>query len=102
VRRLSEDAVLDAREALALHVEQNKPMNNMGVIQNDYTKSPTLWNGPVAQADRVARRHAELAAAQVTAKPAPPQPTVEENHQELVQRRRENGGVQKFNRKSFK
>ena len=101
-RRFSADEMNEQRAALAEHQADQHPMNNMGVLQNDYTKSPALTLAP--RLDLVSARaaaHARIAAENATPKPASPQPTVEDSHRELVQRRRASGGVQKFNRQSF-
>ena len=104
MKKLSQDAVLDAREALTEHQQQQKVSNNMAssAVVCDYTKAPNSWLAPQLNLSSArAARHAEIAAAQATAKPALPQPTVEEQHQQLVQRRRDSASTQKFNRQSF-
>jgi hypothetical protein len=104
-RRFSADEMNEQRAALAEHQADQHPMNNIvsSATVCDYTKHPKQWLAPALNLESArAARHAEISAAQANAKPAPPQPTVEEQHQELVERRRASGGVQKFNRQSFK
>jgi hypothetical protein len=102
VKKLSQDAVLDAREALEAHQVENKPRHTDTSKLNDWTNEPGRTTAPrLSLASARAARHAEIAAAQANAKPAPPQPTVEEQHQQLVQRRRDSASTQKFNRQSF-
>jgi hypothetical protein len=81
-----------------------KPQNNLAASRtvNDWTKSATrtLANG-MNISQRRAVAHTALAAATAAAKPATPQPTAEEAHQALLERKRASNGVQSFNRLSF-
>ena len=65
MKRFSADETRDARQALAEHTAATCPQNNLPAsgAQNDWTKSPTLWNGPVLNiTDARSRAHALLAA----------------------------------------
>ena len=50
MRRLSQDEIAAAQHALAEHTEAAHTSNNLlaSATQNDYRKSPTLWNGATA------------------------------------------------------
>ena len=89
-------------EVLAAHQEAIKPSHADTSTQNDYTKSPTLWNAPTRSIAGRAAAHTKLAAENAAAKRAPATLTPEEQHQERLTRRRAAGNTQQFNRMSFR
>jgi len=99
VKRISEDAV---QQALAEHTAATKPHHTDTSKLNDYTKSPTLWNAPTCSIAGRAARHEEIREANATAKPVPATLTAEEQHQQLVERRRAAGNTKSLNRLSFR
>lgn len=95
---------LTPEQAIAQHAAGLKPRHTDTSKQNNWTEAPNSWNAPqLSLKDARAARHAEIqkANAENANKPEPVTPTPEEVHQDIVARRRANGGVQQFNRKSF-
>jgi hypothetical protein len=93
----------DQARALSEHTAKTKPHHLDTSTQNDYEKAPGRWNAPaMSLTEARAKRHEEIRKANAKAKPAQPTQTVEEAHQELVERRRASGNAQSFNRKSFR